>query len=245
VSRLERVEIDLGAATARRFGSDREVAVRKPPGMESERPAGGRGTSRFSTAIELVQERLGWPDARLPHRLDRIACGWLLVCRDAATVALRNESVRAGDWTKGYVARVAAPPEGLASLVGEHRRYLRREGRIARVVRSGGDPSRLAILAAEPAPDRPGECHVAIRLDTGRYHQIRAMLADLGAPLVGDDLYGGPGGEFHLEHAVLAFPPLPGEGQGDGRVRLFEEDGPFRERIAPAVSDALRRLATD
>ncbi len=241
MNRLERVEIDLGAATACRWGLDREIAVRKPPGMESERPAGGRVPSRFPTAIEVVQERLRWPEARLPHRLDRIACGWLLVCRDAATVALRNESVRAGDWTKGYVARVATPPDGPASLVGEHRRYLRREGRVARVVRSGGDPSRLAVLAAEPAPDRPGECHVAIRLDTGRYHQIRAMLADLGAPLVGDDLYGGPSGEFHLEHAVLAFPPLPDE--GDGRVRLFEEDGPFRERIAPAVNDALRRLA--
>lgn len=234
-------DVDLGAANARTWGSSREIAVRKLPDMESERPAGSRGPARFPTALDLVRDRLGWPDARLPHRLDRIACGWLLVCRDPATVAERNESVRAGDWVKGYVARVAMPAAGPASLCGEHRRYLRREGRIARVVRSGGDPSRLAILAAEAAPDRPGECHVAIRLDTGRYHQIRAMLADLGAPLVGDSLYGGPPGSFHLEHAVLAFPPLVGE--PDGRVRLFEVDGPFREPVAPAISAALRSLA--
>lgn len=235
------VDVDLGAASAWRWGSDREIALRKLPGMESERPAGGRGQARMATGLDLVRERLGWPEARLPHRLDRIACGWLLACRDAATVAARNESVRAGDWIKGYVARVAMPARGAGSLLGEHLRYLRREGRIARPVRSGGDPSRLAILAAEAAPDRPGELHVAIRLDTGRYHQIRAMLADLGAPLVGDDLYGGPPGSFHLEHAVLTFPPL--EGEPPVRVRLFEEDGPFRETIGPRILDALRTLA--
>lgn len=234
------MNVDLGAANAWRW-SAREIAVRKPPGMESERPANERGDSRFPTALGLVREHLGWPEARLPHRLDRIACGWLLVCRDAATVAERNGSVRTGDWVKGYVARVAMPAGDRAALLGEHRRYLRREGRLARVVRSGGDPSRLALLAAEPAPDRPGECHVVIRLDTGRYHQIRAMLADLGAPLVGDDLYGGPKGSFHLEHAVLTFPPLAGE--GDERIRLFEEDGPFRERVAPEISAALGQLS--
>jgi 23S rRNA-/tRNA-specific pseudouridylate synthase len=238
------VNLDLGATGAFAWGSSpdrlREVAVRKPPGMESERPEATRGRTEFPTAIEIVRDRLGWPEARLPHRLDRIACGWLLVCRDAATVAERNETVRAGDWVKGYVARVATPPGGPESLLGEHRRYLRREGRVARVVRSGGDPSRLAVLAAAPAPDRPGECHVAIRLDTGRYHQIRAMLADLGAPLVGDAIYGGPAGSFHLEHAVLCFPPLPGE--GSDRIRLFEEDGPFREVVAPAIVGSLRTL---
>lgn len=238
---MDDADVDLGAASGRRWGSDREIALRKPPGMESERPAGARGPARMPTGLDLVRERLGWPEARLPHRLDRIACGWLLACRDAATVAARNESVRAGDWIKGYVARVAMPSRGPASLLGEHLRYLRRDGRLARIVRSGGDPSRLAILAAEAAPDRPGEAHVAIRLDTGRYHQIRAMLADLGAPLVGDDLYGGPPGSFHLEHAVLTFPRLAGE--PEGRIRLFEEDGAFRERVGPTVLEALRNLA--
>lgn len=239
------MNLDLGAANAWIAGDDpdraREAVVRKPPGMESEPPGHARGPSRFPTALELVRERLGWPEARLPHRLDRIASGWLLVCRDPATVAERNETVRSGDWVKGYVARVAMPAGGPESLVGEHRRYLRREGRVARVVRSGGDPSRLAVLAAAPAPDRPGEGHVAIRLDTGRYHQIRAMLADLGAPLVGDEPYGGPPGSFHLEHAVLTFPPLAG--QGTVRIRLFEEDGPFREPIEPAILAALRELS--
>jgi len=220
---VDDADVDLGAASGRRWGSDREIALRKPPGMESERPAGARGPARMPTGLDLVRERLGWPEARLPHRLDRIACGWLLACRDAATVAARNESVRAGDWIKGYVARVAMPSRGPASLLGEHLRYLRRDGRLARIVRSGGDPSRLAILAAEAAPDRPGEAHVAIRLDTGRYHQIRAMLA------------GGAPGAMYLEHAWLAHPSID-----DGvRVVDWRPGDPGREPVDPSLVAAL------
>ncbi|MGH7161937.1 MAG: hypothetical protein ACREID_00525, partial [Planctomycetota bacterium] len=61
------------------------------------------------------------------------------------------------------------------------------------------------VLDVAPAPGRPGEAHALIDLGTGRFHQIRAMLAALGAPLVGDALYGGAPGPFYLEHAALFF----------------------------------------
>ena len=123
--------------------------------------------------------------------------------------------------------------EALPAL-GIHRAYLRREGPVARVVRSGGDTSWLTLDAVAPAPGRPGEFHAAVTLGTGRFHQVRAMLAALGWPLVGDREYGGRPGPMSLEHAALGFGSL-----GGGRVELFVRDDPSREAVHGSVLDAL------
>ncbi len=55
-------------------------------------------------------------------------------------------------------------------------------------------------------PPAGGRSLVALRLDTGRTHQIRVHLAHLGCPLVGDFLYGG--GDGGAPRSVC--PPLSG-----------------------------------
>lgn len=230
--------------TAPVWSSDDETVIVKPAGISSE--------GAPDAALESVRARLGWPAARLPHRLDRLTRGFLLIARDAAAVARHNEAIRAKTWTKGYLARLRPTPELMAraadvggGFLGPHKAYLRREGRIATVVRSGGDPSFLEILAVAPVPRRPGELHAAIRLLTGRFHQIRAMCADLGAPLAGDRDYGErSASEPTLEHAVFSFPVRGDAGTGQvERVTLWNPQDPARESVAPAVVAALAALA--
>lgn len=221
--------------------TDRDAVVVKPAGVSSEAPHSARDAkdplrAGAPTLIEHARAQFAWPDAQLPHRLDRPTRGLVVIARDRAAVAAHNEAIRAGRWIKHYLARVRCiAPAAPASLLGHHRAFLRREGRTARLVRSGGDPAHLEILAVAPAPGRAGEHHALIRLQTGRFHQIRAMLAGLGAPLVGDAEYGGAPGPFSLEHAALAFPD-PASG---AIVRLYDPADPEREPLDASLAAAL------
>lgn len=178
-----------------------EIVVCKPAGLPSELP---RDPIADSLVTRLRAE--GFADLRLVHRLDAPTCGVMIVARSRDAAAHYAAEIAARRWHKVYVADVSLPITQAQRLVGEHKAYLATEGRRARVVRSGGKPSFLTVVHAAPAA--PGHSHVMIRLHTGRFHQIRVMLASLGAPLAGDAVYGGAmDAPFYLEHVLLAAIP--------------------------------------
>jgi 23S rRNA-/tRNA-specific pseudouridylate synthase len=177
----------------------------------------------------------------------------MLVALTPEAIAFHNAQIRSGKWEKFYLARVHAPhdkePKG---LIGRHKAYLKRVRGRARVVRSGGKPSFLEILDAHPAPRRPGELHLLVKLLTGRFHQVRAMLAALGVPLVGDWLYcqdrtpqqlrkrNAPRQQtnFYLEHALLKYIECSTR---ETRMAHLCDD-PDREAIAPAIQRVICTL---
>ncbi|MFM8785350.1 MAG: pseudouridine synthase, partial [Phycisphaerales bacterium] len=118
-------EPSIAAADGGRPGARAAVGV-KPAGRSSAAPGAGRpGAPR--TLIEQVRTLLGWPDAQLPHRLDRPTRGFVVVARDRAAVAEHNASIRAGAWTKRYLARVRPAPGIDPGALGRHARGRRHE----------------------------------------------------------------------------------------------------------------------
>ena len=218
-----------------------EIVVLKPAGLASELP---RDPAADSLVRRLAAQ--GFSGLRLVHRLDAPTCGLILVARSAEAAAHYAREIEARRWQKWYVAQIALPLAKAGQLVGAHKSYLKVEGSSARVVRAGGKPSFLNVALATPAPDVPDESHLLIELHTGRFHQIRAMLAHRGAPLSGDVRYGGPSGRtMYLEHVILAARMF---GSLEWRVWLapaHPDRVPWAAELSEAVEGRVRELASE
>lgn len=213
--------------------SPHELIVVKPAGLPSELP---RDPAADSLARRLIVA--GVKEPRLVHRLDAVSCGLLLVAKSPQAAAHYAAEIAAHRWHKWYVARVEVPHEAAMRLVGPHKAYLRTDGPSARVVRAGGKPSFLDVVSAAPAPGERGASDVLVRLRTGRFHQIRVMLAHLGAPLRGDTRYGGAAGAaVYLEHVVLTARPYASDAWRTWQAPRHQD----RPAWDPTLADAVQR----
>lgn len=172
------------------------------------------------------------------HRIDKDTSGLLVVAKNDAAHHALAEQFAAHDLERSYLAIARGAPSkadprvmGLPSVTAEAGR-LRIETEIARhktdrkrmaVVSAGGKRAvtRITLQAlygpGDGAPQkrragegRPWASLIECRLETGRTHQIRVHLSHIGAPLVGDPVYGagrgGPTGNEAVDAALKSFP---------------------------------------
>ncbi|MBN2140783.1 MAG: RluA family pseudouridine synthase [Desulfovibrionaceae bacterium] len=179
------------------FENDWLVAVNKPGGLCSH---GGTGRTD-SAALRLSAM---YPDHEfgpvLAHRLDRDTSGLLLAARTYAGLARLSALFRAGKVEKTYLAWVSGdwPQRGQGLM--EDLLAKVPAGRGERVRAGSGRPARALIRFLASGP---GASLVAVRLLTGRTHQIRAQVSERGFPVLGDLKYGGQkSGRGMLLHAL-------------------------------------------
>jgi 23S rRNA pseudouridine1911/1915/1917 synthase len=178
------------------------IAVDKPAPMPSAALRSGERGTLVSALLARFPELQGVGyrelEPGLLHRLDTETSGILLAARDQGTFERLREIHVAGGFEKRYLALVRGWPE-LGRVVG----YLRADKRKV-AVRAESFPGAKRIEAQITAVERfggvassggtPGQAFalVEVRLALAGRHQVRAQLAQLGHPIAGDKLYGGP-----------------------------------------------------
>jgi 23S rRNA pseudouridine1911/1915/1917 synthase len=187
------------------------LVIDKPPGLLTI----GTEHERERTAYRLVWAYLrGARPPRRPfivHRLDRDTSGLLVVAKTPEAKQRLQAQFAAGAAERRYVAiveGVVAAEEGTLRDVLVEDRSLR-----VRSVDPGGRPprtgrARVAITRYRVIERRADATRLALRLGTGRRHQIRVQLARLGHPVVGDRRHGARRDPLHrlcLHATRLAF----------------------------------------
>lgn len=163
------------------FEDEHLFIVAKPAGLLVVGAEGRRGPSLIDILSKQVSARV-----YAVHRLDEDTTGALLVARtpaarDALDAMLRERSVE-----RVYHAALPRVPSPAAGRI-ESRLEAGRDG----VVRSvHGRRGKTAITNYRTLERRDYGALVECRLETGRRNQIRAHLAEIGCPILGDRKYG-------------------------------------------------------
>jgi 23S rRNA pseudouridine1911/1915/1917 synthase len=206
------------------FEDEDLLVVNKPAGMVTH-PALGTTDGTLVNALlahvpSLPGERVR---AGLIHRLDRDTSGLVAIAKTPQALATLGRAMAKRYIRREYLALVRgipADPEGtIDGPIGRDP-----ANRLRFAIRADGRPAVTHYRVREKLRNA---AELAVRLETGRTHQIRVHLAAIGHPVINDPLYGQldrrfqlPGQALHAwrlelkhprtkERLVLQVPPPP------------------------------------
>jgi 23S rRNA pseudouridine1911/1915/1917 synthase len=117
------------------------------------------------------------------HRLDKPVSGLVLFARTSKALSRLQEEMRERQMEKIYHAWVEDGPKDDHGTLKHH---LIHGSHRAEISPNGKE----AILDYEVIKREKNRTELRIKLHTGRYHQIRAQMAAIGCPVIGDTKYG-------------------------------------------------------
>lgn len=183
------------------YEDDDILVVNKPAGVEVDGPADDTLLKRVCATLA---GRGGPSQAVLCHRLDAGTSGLILLARNAAAEQFLTEAIRQRQIQKRYLCVTFGRPQPPAALLHD---YLCKDAErgVVRILSAPAPGAKEILTGYETLAVSGRLALLQVDLITGRTHQIRAHLAHIGCPILGDSKYGNNAAnrELHFKYQAL------------------------------------------
>ncbi len=169
------------------------LVINKPAGLPVHPKPGTRGQDRSESLEDYFDAlRFGLPrKPALAHRLDRDTTGCLILGRHPKALRKLHKLFFEGKVEKTYWAVCRGAPEKLSgSIDAPLMKGTQKHGWRMHVADANDETALSARTTYRVLSQKDGLSFIEAKPKTGRTHQIRVHLASIGAPIIGDPLYG-------------------------------------------------------